>query len=132
MSLGEVAVAGFADPTSVVTGLEGVVETVPDVSAPGESELIIDGRARPDAEVCAGADGAIVFVLPDGSRAMVGFEEGTFIRYIDATGEASESGEVSVTVDQDRVVYGTTLDIAGEAVTFEIVAGGEPGTSCPG
>jgi hypothetical protein len=72
MSLGEVAVAGFADPTSVVTGLEGVVETVPDVSAPGESELIIDGRARPDAEVCAGADGAIVFVLPDGSRAMVG------------------------------------------------------------
>lgn len=115
----EAPYAGFADwidgPELEVGPVEGGpdVETVP--------ALLIDGVEQAAAGACAGVDGAIVFVFDDGSRAMVGFEEGTFIRYIDADGNAYETPEVSVD-DSLPPVYSGVVDADGTQMEITIIA----------
>jgi hypothetical protein len=89
----EAPYAGFAD------WIDGPLVDVGPVDA-GQAAatvpaLLLDGVVQEGAEACSGADGAIVFVLEDGSRAMVGFEEGTFLRYIDIDGTVYETADVS-------------------------------------
>jgi hypothetical protein len=92
-TVGEAPYAGFAD---WIDGPQLVVGPVdPSQAVDSVPALLLDGVVQDGAEACSGADGAIVFVLQDGSRAMVGFEEGTFLRFIDIDGTVYETADVS-------------------------------------
>jgi hypothetical protein len=123
----EAPYAGFADwidgPAVDVGPVDPsqVVDSVP--------ALLLDGVVQDGAVACSGADGAIVFVLDDGSRAMVGFEEGTFLRYIDIDGTVYETSDVSIEEILPPNYFGV-LDVGGAPMEIYIVS--TSGVGLPG
>ncbi|MGF1667979.1 MAG: hypothetical protein ACFCVC_17100, partial [Acidimicrobiia bacterium] len=87
-SMTNAASAGFAD---WIDGPQLDLGPIDVGSVDSARALLLDGVVQVGAVACSGADGAVVFVLDDESRAMVGFEEGTFLRYIDIDGTVYET-----------------------------------------
>jgi hypothetical protein len=115
----EAPYAGFADWIDGPRLDVGPVDAGQSVdSAPA---LLLDGVVQEGAEACSGADGAIVFVLDDGSRAMVGFEEGTFIRFIDADGTVVETADVTIE-ESLPPRYNGVVDLEAAPIDITIVA----------
>lgn len=75
-----------AEPPNVETAIDG-------------PPLVVNGEAISPDLICAGVDGAVIFV-DEGTRYIAGFEDGSFLRVILSDGMVLETNEVSL--DEDR------------------------------
>ncbi len=117
-SVSEAPYAGFAD---WIDGPATDVELVGTGIAGLTPSLEFDGVEQLAANACGGADGAIVFVFEDGRRAMVGFEDGTFIRYIDAEGGVFETADVVYEEITGFEMYSGEVETGGGSLRVGIV-----------
>lgn len=107
--------------SSSTTAPAPTTETTEDDQASGGSELAdvsvwIDDEALGVAEVCQGADGAVVIDTADGPRVIVVREEGLAIRISTSGGDFAESSAVEVTRVGEVQRYDTVI-VADDAET---------------